>query len=134
MRVRYNAQGKFYTIECPEGTRVVHLSQQPGEGEAVLHDDLIVPLKSQQFHIPADPPELLPMVAETGNFGVSLVGEPVPEGRLAGVACRGCGAEDVTWLQLRDDSVTVHCDRCGADFAVAVATIPSVTPLRQPGR
>ena len=25
MRVRHYAQGKFYTIECPEGTRVVRL-------------------------------------------------------------------------------------------------------------
>jgi ribosomal protein S27E len=127
MRVKHYAQGKFYTIECPEGTRVVRRTERPADGEAVPHDHLIVPLNGKEIRISADPPELLPMLAETGNFGVTLVGDLVPEGRLAGVACPKCGETDVTWLQLGDASETVHCDDCGADFALPVRPI---TPLR----
>jgi ribosomal protein S27E len=116
MRVRHYAQGKFYTIECPEGTRVVRRTEQPADGVAVLEDHLVVPLNGQEVRIPTDPPELLPMLAKTGNFGVRLVGEPVPEERLAGVACPRCGESDVTWLQPGDTSETVHCDYCGADL------------------
>src|SRR3954470_15593343 len=98
MRIRCHAQGKFYTIGCPEGTRVVRHS------EVVPHDVLLVPFKGQELRIPANPPELLPMLAETGNFGVSLVGEPEPDVTLAGVICPGCGQDDVTWLQLDEGS------------------------------
>ena len=62
-------------------------------------------MNGKEIRIPADPPELLPLLAESGNFGVSLVGEPEPDVRLAGVSCPGCGeADDVTWLQLADGS------------------------------
>ena len=118
MRIKCHAQGKFYTIECPEGTRVVRRSGRPEAGGP--HDHLVVPLNGKEVRIPADPPELLPMLAESGNFGVSLVGEPEPDVRLAGVSCPGCGETDVTWLQLREDSESVHCDRCGADFVLPV--------------
>ena len=91
MRVRHHAQGKFYTIECPEGTRIVRRSEQPADGEAVPHDHLVVPLNGKEVRIPADPPELLPLLAESGKFGITLVGEPVPDMRLAGVVCPGCG-------------------------------------------
>ena len=91
MRVRHHAQGKFYTIECPEGTRVVRRSEQPADGEAVPHDHLVVPLNGKEVRIPADPPELLPLLAESGKFGITLVGEPVPDMRLAGVVCPECG-------------------------------------------
>ena len=50
-----------------------------------LHDHLVVPLNGKEIRIPADPPELLPLLAESGNFGVSLVGEPEPDVRLEGV-------------------------------------------------
>ena len=126
MRLKCHAQGKFYTIQCPEGTEVVRRSGSD--------DYLIVPLNGKAIRIPADPPELLPLLAETGNFGVSLVGEPVPEEWLAGVSCLECGEADVAWLQWRDGAEMVHCDRCGAEFAVTVATLPSESPLRQPGR
>jgi hypothetical protein len=43
MRVRRHAQGKFYTIECPEGTRIVRAAGRPESG-SVHHDHLIVPL------------------------------------------------------------------------------------------
>ena len=130
MRVRCHAQGKFYTIECPEGTRIVRRSDHPEE-ESSFHDHLIVRLNGKEICIPADPPELLPMLAESRNFGVLLVGEPEPDVRPAGAACPGCGQDDVNWLQLRAVSEAIHCDRCGREFAVTVATIPSVTPLRQ---
>src|SRR4051812_25050703 len=120
MRVRCHAQGKFYTIECPEGTRVVRRSDLPVEGEAGPHDLLIVPLKGREIRIPADPPELLPLLAESGNFGVRLVGEPEADVRMEGVSCPGCGEADVTWLQLDDGSESAHCDRCGADFALPI--------------
>lgn len=109
MRIRHYAQGKFYTIECPEGSQVIH---RPGSD-----DHLIVPLNGQAIRIPADPPELLPMLAESGKFGVTLAGEPEPEVRLDGVSCPNCGKDDVAWLQLRDGEDAVHCDECGAEFA-----------------
>jgi predicted RNA-binding Zn-ribbon protein involved in translation (DUF1610 family) len=120
MRVRQYAQGKFYTIECPEGTRVVRRPAQPADGDAPRHDHLVVPLDGGEIRIPAEPPELLPLLTESGNFGVSLVGEPEPDVSLAGAACPECGQDDVTWLQLREGSEAVHCDRCGDDFELPV--------------
>ena len=66
-------------IECPEGTRVVRCTEQPVDGEVAPHDHLVVPLNWMEIRIPADPPELLPLLAESGNFVISLSGEPVPE-------------------------------------------------------
>jgi hypothetical protein len=63
LRVRHYAQGKFYTIECPEGTRVILRSEQPQGGESVPHDHLVVPLDGKEIRIPADPPELLPALS-----------------------------------------------------------------------
>ncbi len=131
MRVKHYAQGKFYVIQCPEGTRVVHRSDLSADGEAIPHDHLVVLLDGEEVRIPADPPELLPMLAETGNFGVSLVGEPEPDVDLAGVACPDCGQDDVNWLQLGDGSETVHCDYCGAEFALPVTTVVPVVSTRR---
>jgi Zn ribbon nucleic-acid-binding protein len=134
MRVKHHAQGKFYVIECPEGTRLVRRSEQPADGsEAVPCDHLVVPLNGKELRIPADPPELLPMLAESGNFGISLVGEPLPDVRLAGVVCPKCSEDDVNWLQVWEDSETVHCDRCGTEFAVAVPTTTQITSSRRAG-
>src|SRR4051794_26406496 len=102
MRVRHHAQGKFYTIECPEGTIVVRRPDLTADGEAVPHDHLVVPLDGKEVRIPADPPELLPLLAETGKFGVTLVGEPEPDVRLTGTSCPDCGETDVAWLQVED--------------------------------
>ena len=131
MRVKHHAQGKFYVIECPEGTRLVRRSDQP---QVVEYDHLVVPLNGEDIRIPADPPELLPMLAESGNFGITLVGEPVPDVRLAGVVCPKCGEDDVNWLQLREDTETVHCDNCGTEFALAVAPVNAERRWRQPHR
>ncbi len=130
MRVRHHAQGKFYSIECPEGTRIVRSSDPAADGEEVPHDHLVVPLKGKEIRIPADPPELLPLLAETGKFGIALIGDPVPEMRLAGVVCPECGESDVNWLQLREDSGSAHCDRCEADFALPLPTVGHVRPVR----
>ena len=118
MRLKCHAQGKFYTIQCPEGTEVVRRSGSD--------DYLIVPLNGKAIRIPADPPELLPLLAETGNFGVSLVGEPVPEMSLAGVSCPECGESDVAWLQLDHGTESVHCDRCGTDYELTIGDIKPV--------
>ncbi len=112
MLIKCHAHGKFYTIECPVGSRIVLAP----DGEMALQDHLVVPLNGKEIRIPADPPELLPLLAESGNFGVTLVGEPEPDVSLAGASCPDCGEADVTWLQVRDDSESVHCDRCGVDF------------------
>jgi ribosomal protein S27E len=130
MRIKCHAQGKFYTIQCPQGTRMVRGKDRPG-GKVAEHDHLIVPLNGKEVRIPADPPELLPLLAESGNFGVSLVGEPEPDARLVGASCPGCGETDVNWLQLRESSETVHCDRCGADF---VLVVPIPAPIRVSSR
>ncbi len=126
MRVKHHAQGKFYTNACPEGTRVVRRSDWSEYGEAVLHDHLVVPLNGKEVRIPADPSELLPLLAESGRCGLSLVEEPEPDVRLAGVVCPECGENDVTWLQLGTDSEAVRCDRCGSDFALPVPTVVPV--------
>ncbi len=122
MRVKHHAQAKFYTIEYPEGTRVVRRSDLPADGEAVPHDHLVVPMNGKEVRIPADPPELLPLLAETEKFGITLVGEPVPDVRLAGVVCPECGQDDLNWLQLREDLESAHCDGCGAEFDSPVPT------------
>ena len=119
MRVRCHAQGKFYTIECPMGTRVVRRSDRR-DGEGPRHDHIVVPLNGKEIRIPSDPPELLPLLAESGNFGVSLVGEPEPDVGLTGASCPGCGEADVTWLQPEDGSESIHCDRCGSDFGSSI--------------
>jgi hypothetical protein len=100
-------------IECPEGTRLVRGADRPG-GDLPFLDHLVVPLNGKLIRIPADPPELLPLLAESGNFDVTLVGEPEPDVRLAGAACPGCGRRDLTWLQSGEGSETVHCDYRGA--------------------
>src|SRR3954447_17196975 len=110
MRVRHHSKGKFYTIECPEGSRVVRRSEAPTSGGAIRHDRLIIPFGGEDLTIPADPEELLPMLAEAGQFGLSLVGRPEPEERLTGVACPKCGESDVDWLLVEDDSDFAHCD------------------------
>jgi hypothetical protein len=127
MLVRHHAQGKFYTIECPEGTRAVRRS---GGGPDLI-DHLLVPLDGEMVRMPADPPELLPMLAETGNFGVRLAGDPVPDVWLAGAVCPGCGTGDVAWLQAEYPSGAVHCDYCGADFALP-AEVESVDTAPRP--
>src|SRR3954468_15881434 len=134
MRVKHYAQGKFYTIECPEGSRVVRNPDQSADGRAALHDHLVVPLNGKEVRIPADPPELLPLLAETGNFGITMVGEPVPDMRLAGLSCPGCAETDVTWLQLGAESEAVRCDRCGGEFALPVSTdVPVMSRRRADG-
>ena len=109
MRVRVYSNGRFYLIECPGGTRVVRHAAEP-------HDHLIVPFGGQELAIPSDPSELLPLLAESGRCGLSLVGEPVPAVNLAGAVCPDCNEDDVSWLSVDDGSNTVHCDNCGSDF------------------
>ncbi len=123
MRIRHHAQGKFYTIGCPEGTTVF---RRPGP-----HDLLLVPFEGQTLRIPADPHELLPLLAESGRFGLSLAGEPEADEWLAGATCPECGEADVAWLQADEDSESVHCDRCGADFARPVPADPGAAVARR---
>src|SRR4051812_48359832 len=134
MRIRHFAQGKSYTIECPDGTRVVRNSTFRASGKPGPCDGIVVPFGGREIPIPADPPELLPLLAESGRCGLAMVGEPEPDVRLAGRSCPDCGEMDVSWLQLRDDSEAVHCDRCGAEFALPVpsdARATVVDPRRQ---
>ena len=78
----------------------------------------MVPFEGREIRIPADPSELLPLLAESGRCGLSLIGDPEPEMRLAGAACPNCGEDDVNWLSVEDGSETAHCDRCGSDFGL----------------
>ena len=118
MRIRVYSKGKFYLIECPEGTRVVRCVVLSDPDSADSHDLLVVPFEGQEIAIPTDPPELLPLLAESGRCGLSLVGEPVPAVSLAGAVCPNCNEDDVSWLSVDDGSNTVHCDNCGCDFGL----------------
>ena len=113
MRIKHFSKGKFYLIECPQGSGVVRCWGHP-DG----HDHLVVPFEGREIRIPADPSELLPLLAESGRCGLSLIGDPGPEMMLAGAACPNCGEDDVTWLSVEDGSETAHCDRCGGDFGL----------------
>jgi hypothetical protein len=114
MRVRVYSAGKFYLIECPEGTRVVRHTVESAEP----NDRLVVPFEAQEIVIPGDPSELLPLLAESRRCGLSLVGEPLPAVNLAGVVCPNCNEDDVCWLSVDDGSKIVHCDNCGCDFGL----------------
>ena len=111
MTIRGYAKGKFYLIKCPDGSRVVR---------AGLHNLLVVPFEGEPIPIPSDPPELLPLLAESGRCGLSLVGEPVPDLSLEGVVCPKCKEDDVNWLSVEDDSKNAHCDNCGCDFDLSI--------------
>ena len=95
MRIRHFSKGKFYVIQCPPGTRVVRCSEDPALVGSEGHDLLIVPFEGQEIRIPADPSELVPLLAESGRCGLSLIGDPEPEKILAGAACPNCGEDDV---------------------------------------
>jgi hypothetical protein len=114
MRIKHFSKGKFYVIQCPRGTRVVRCWGHPGG-----QDHLVVPFEGRKIRIPADPPELLPLLAESGRCGLSLIGDSEPEMRLAGAACPNCGEDDANWLSVEDGSETAHCDRRGSDFGLA---------------
>ena len=113
MRIKHFSKGKFYLIECPPGSRVVRCWGHP-DG----HDLLVVPFGDREIRIPADPAELLPLLAESGRCGLSLIGDPEAEMRLAGAACPNCGEDEVNCLSVEDGSQTAHCDRCGSDFGL----------------
>src|SRR4051794_1268057 len=110
MQIRHFAQGKSYTIECLQGTRVVRNSAFRASGKPDPCDGIVVPYNGREIPIPADPPELLPLLAESGRCGLALVGEPVPDMRLAGMSCTGCGEDDVNWLIVEDGSEMARCD------------------------
>ena len=96
IRIRHYSKGKFYLIECPDGTKVVRCALQSASDSTDSHDHLVVPFRGQELVIPADPPELLPLLADAGQYGLSLVGEPVPDVNLAGAVCPNCNEDDVS--------------------------------------
>jgi hypothetical protein len=118
VRIKHFSKGKFYVIQCPPGTRVVRTSSQPAPVEPDGHDHLVVPFEGREIRVPADPSELLPLLAEAGLCGLSLIGDSEPAMMLAGSACPNCGEDDVNWLSVEDGSETAHCDRCGSDFGL----------------
>ena len=122
MRIRVYSRGKFYLIECPDGTRVVRCAVHALSAESDSHDHQIVPFRGQELTILADPPELLPLLANAGQYGLSLVGEPVPDVNLAGAICPSCNEDDARWLSVEDDSNIAHCNNCGWDFGLKSTT------------
>jgi Zn ribbon nucleic-acid-binding protein len=132
MLVKHHAKGKFYLIACPEASRIVRRSDRIARRGGFLPDLIVVPFGRKEIPIPADPPELLPLLAEAGRFGLSLAGEPMPDFRLAGVACPGCGERDVNWLSVEDAFERIHCDYCGVDFdpTVAARIVPERGDIR----
>jgi hypothetical protein len=118
MQIRVYSKGKFYLIQCPVGTTVVRClapSVPDGPGS---HDLVVVPFRGEAITIPADPPELLPLLAESGQCALSLVGEPTPNANLAGVACPNCNEDDVSWLSIENQTNIAHCDYCGCEFGL----------------
>ncbi|WZP00389.1 hypothetical protein EP7_002030 [Isosphaeraceae bacterium EP7] len=67
MRIKHYSEGRFYVIDCPPGSRVVR--------EASSYDLLIVPFGEKDVPISSEPEELLPLLADAGRCGLSLVGE-----------------------------------------------------------
>jgi hypothetical protein len=118
MQVRVYSKGKFYLIKCPDGTRVGCCAARSVPDSVDAHDFLLVPFRGHEIKIPNDLPELLPLLAEAGRFGLSLIGDPVPSADLAGAVCRNCNEDDVSWLSVNDDSNTVHRDNCGCEFGL----------------
>ncbi len=116
MLVKHHARGKFYLIACPEGSRVVRRSDQVACDGGPLPDLIVVPFEGGEVAIPADSPELLPLLAESGRCGLALVGEPRPDASLAEAACPWCGERDVDWLSAEDDAGRIRCERCGGGF------------------
>ncbi|QDV35618.1 hypothetical protein [Tautonia plasticadhaerens] len=132
MLIKHYAEGKFYTIRCPEGTMVVRNPVFRASGAPAPCDGIVVPFEGREVPIPAEPAGLLPLLAESRRCGLALVGEPEADVRLHGASCPACGEGDVNWLRAGDDSEMVHCDRCGADFAMpSPALIPIPDPKRQ---
>ena len=86
MRIRHYSKGKFYLIECPDGTRVVRCAAQSAPDTADSHDLLVVPFRGQELTIPADPPELLPLLAESRTIR-SLAGWRAGARREPGGRC-----------------------------------------------
>jgi hypothetical protein len=117
MLINHYARGKFYQVACPEGTRIVRGSESTAAlNRSPARDLIVVPFGGKEIRIPVDLPDLLPLLAESGRCGLSLVGEPRPDAVLKGAVCPRCGQSDVNWLFIEDDSQRIHCDYCGADF------------------
>jgi hypothetical protein len=116
MIVKHYAQGKYYLIACPNGSRLVHRSEQIAPDGHFLADLLVVPFGDKEIAIPVEPPGLLPLLAESGRCGLSLVGEPRPDMSLEGASCPSCGQSDVSWLSAAGDTGRIHCDSCGSSF------------------
>jgi hypothetical protein len=122
MIVSHYARGKFYQMACPDGTRIVRGSEGTASLDNSPHFDLVVvPFGGHDIPIPVEIPELLPLLAEAGLCGLSLVGEPRPDANLEGAVCPRCGQIDVNWLTLEEDPEQIHCDYCGVDFDPKVA-------------
>jgi hypothetical protein len=94
MRVRVYSKGKFDTIKCPEGTRIVRCAVESGSDIADAYHLFIAPFRDLELEIPSDPPELLPLLAESGRCGLSLFGKPVPDLNLARAVCPSCDERD----------------------------------------
>ncbi len=109
MRIKHFSKGKFYLIDCPQGTRVIRCWGQPAPVDTGEHDVLMVPFDGREIRIPADPSDLPPLLAEARLCGLSLIGDPQPGLMLAGAACPKCGEDDVDWLSVEDGDEMVHC-------------------------
>ena len=120
MRIKHYARGKFYQIDCPEGSRVVRHAEGQAPRDAATPDRLVVPFHGREISIPAEPEELLPLLAESGRCGLAMVGKPQPDARLEGASCPYCGEDDAQWLSLEEEGESIHCDYCGSDIGHAM--------------
>src|SRR4051794_13462828 len=67
MIVKQHAQGKFYRVACPEGSQIIRHWNQRAADRAIPYDVLVVPFEGKEIPIPAAPPGLLPLLAESGR-------------------------------------------------------------------
>ncbi len=95
MHIEGFSNGNFYMIACPEGTTVIRCSGQRAPVGSEGLEFLVVLFGGQDIRIPSEPSLLLPLLAESGRCGLSLIGGPVPEEILAGAVCPNCGEHDM---------------------------------------
>lgn len=73
MLVRHFHEGSFWIIEVPDGTRIERLSHIPTASGDWLSDVLFIPWDGVEVPVPAEPPGVLPLLANEAMYGLRVV-------------------------------------------------------------